>query len=261
MELSKEKQLEIQTKLPQIAEIQSRLLLPVDMLAMKIGSHKNTEIAIVCLRDASTVASEAVYALLQAYTHLCWYREEHPEAPLERKACAYCKFYVDDVALRLYAAREHVANFIIAFLDIEQTMIHSYREEYTSLASAVGKYMVAEMPTHKITFSLKKLIKNKNWTHAMEYRNIWVHEQPPLVEGLGIVYERKNRWRKADDGIGFFGGGDQPQYSIDSLLNIVSSASHDFVSLLSELSDVLFAHFRDLGIDVGQDTGKLKFNL
>ncbi len=262
MELSKQKHIEIQAKLPQITEIQRRLLLPVDILAMKIGPYKNTESAIVCLRDASTVATEAVYALSQAYIHLFWYREEHPDAPLEKEACAYCKFYIDDVALRLYAAAEHLANFVIAFLNIEKSKLkQSKTKKPSSLASRVGKYMFAEMPTHDIIVRIKKLKDDKNWEETMKYRNDWVHEQPPLVDGLGIVYKRKSRWKKADNRVGLFGGSDHPQLSIDSLLNTVSSASHAFVNLLSELSDILFAHLRDLGIDFDQNTGKPKFNL
>ena len=116
--------------------------------------------------------------------------------------------------------------------------------------------MFAEMPTHDITVRIKKLKDDKSWEEIMTYRNNWVHEQPPLVDGLGIVYERKSRWENKDNSASLFGGSDHPQLSIDSLLNTVSSASHAFVNLLSELSDVLFAHLRDLGIEFDQNTGE-----
>ncbi|MCK5843106.1 MAG: hypothetical protein KAG97_00275 [Victivallales bacterium] len=34
-----------------------------------------------------------------------------------------CKFYLDDVALRLYAAAEHLANGIISMLEIDESDI------------------------------------------------------------------------------------------------------------------------------------------
>ena len=95
----------------------------------------------------------------------------------------------------------------------------------------------------------------------MIYRNIWVHEQPPLLEDSSIVYKRKARWVKTNSGVGIFCGGDNAEYSVDSLLDIASSASHAFVSLLSELSDILFVHLKDLGIDFDQNTRKVKFTL
>lgn len=263
MELSKRKRLEIQSKLPQISEIRKRLLLPVDGIAAKSGPQKKTEVAIVCLNDAVTVGGEVIYALSQAYTNLLWYREEHPKAPLEREACIYAKFYIDDAALRLYAATEHLVNFIIAFIDIEASKLDPYRKKHRSLASVTGNYMKKEMSTHPITHKVKQLIKDKHWEETIRYRNVWVHEQPPLIEGIGIVYKRNVRWRQVEDGsyLLSFGTGDEPDYTIDYLIEMVSSASHTLVNVLSDFAEILVAYLRNMGIELDSKTGKIRFKL
>ena len=260
MQLSDEQWAEITAKVPRAVEIQSRLLLPVVLIAMKAGPKKRLDIATVCLHDASEVACEVVYALDQAYASLVWFREVHPQAPLETEACIRGKFYADDAALRLYATAEHIANFIVAFLEIEKSTLGPYEEKNASHAHVVGKYLMKEMPTHEISMAVKDLLTEKNWGKAMNYRNMWVHEQPPLIEGVGTVYERKGRWTKTEHGYALgIGGGDKPQYTIDSLLEMVLSTSHALMKLLGTLTEILYARLRALGIEVnesGQTTVK-----
>jgi hypothetical protein len=242
MDISAEKLLEIRAKLPNAVEVQVELVsLPIDFMAQAAGPRSKIGIAAVSLRDASEVACEAVYALEQAYSNIVYYREECPGAPKEPEAVFLGKFYADDVALRLYAAGEHVANFIIAFLNIAEADLEPYKAKYTSQQAAVGNYMLKQNPGHGISSALKKLLAEKRWYKTIEYRNIWVHEQPPLIEGQGIVYRRK-------DAIGsptrFLGGGDQPEYTIDSLLDMVTAAAHALVDLLRDLSIILFAQLK-----------------
>jgi len=252
MQLSEKRWEEINAKLPNAAEIQSRLLLSVDLIAMKVGPEKKLDVATVCLRDASEVAWEVVYALGQAYASLVWFREEHPEAPLETKACVLGKFYTDDAALRLYAAAEHIANFILAFLEIEKSVLEPYEEKNASRAHVVGKYLIAEMPVHAITLAVKDLLAEENWNRVMHYRNIWVHEQPPLIEGVGIVYERKGRWTKTEHGYVGIGNSDKPQYTVDYLIEMVSSASHALMKVLATLTMILFECLRAMGIEIDE---------
>jgi len=96
--------------------------------------------------------------------------------------------------LRLYATAEHIANFIVAFLEIEKRKLESFKQTNVSHARIVGKYLMNEMPSDEITLAVNDLVAGKNWAKAMCYRNIWVHEQPPLIESVAIVYERKGRW-------------------------------------------------------------------
>jgi len=253
MQLSEKQWTEINAKLPKAVEIQSRLLLPVDLIAAKAGPKRRIEIAVVCLRDASEVACEVVYALGQAHASLVWFREEHLNAPLEAEACFRGKFYADDAVLRLYATAEHVANFIVALLEIDKPALEPYEQKNASRAHVVGKYMIAEMPTHDITSIIQQLLDEKNWGKAMNYRNFWVHDQPPLIEGVGIVYERKGRWTKTEHGYALgIGVGDKPQYTVDSLLEMVSSASHALMKALAALSEILFNRLREIGVEIDE---------
>src|SRR5262249_43207456 len=147
--------------------------------------------------------------------------------------------YADDVALRLYAAGEHVANFIVAFLNIPEDDLKPYKEDIriTSRQAIVGRYMVGEKPGHKITAAIQALLRSDDWRKTRKYRDTWVHNQPPLAEGLGIVYHRKGRWSKIEgvDTI-FIGGSDEPAHTVDELIEIVASASRAFSTLLFELS-------------------------
>lgn len=242
---------QIQAKLPKAIEIKNSLIIiSKTSVSFTGGPHSKLDTALVCLKDANEVNCEAVYALGQAYANLAC-REKHPKAPLEIEACKYGKFYADDAALRLYAAAEHVANFIVAFMHIEQDELKPYKKnEHSSLAATVGKYIIDKKPDDEITSIIQKLINDNNYCNAISYRNEWVHEQPPLIEGLGIIYERKGSWEKKDDGYYELGlrGGDTPDYTVDSLVDMVSSASHAFTKTLSELSDIFITRLKKLGM-------------
>ena len=95
-----------------------------------------------------------VYALRKAYENPIWYQEQAPDAPKEIEACRFAKFYADDAALRLYASAEHIANFIIYFLDIPSDQIKLYKKSNASIASAVGKYLNASSDNQDISDSL-----------------------------------------------------------------------------------------------------------
>jgi hypothetical protein len=71
MNLSDERFAEISAKLPDASAIQSRLLLPVDLIVARAGPQSKIDIAIVCLRDASETFWEVGYVRipLKAATH------------------------------------------------------------------------------------------------------------------------------------------------------------------------------------------------
>lgn len=264
MNLSNERFAEISAKLPDASAIQSRLLLPVDLIVARAGPQSKIDIAIVCLRDASETFWEVGYALGQAYSHLVWHREERPDAPNEQAAVLLGKYYADDVALRLYAAGEDVANFIVAFLNIQEGELKPYKEDIriTSRQAIVGRYMTAEKADHKITAAIQSLLRESNWRKTMKYRNTWVHDQPPPVRGLGIVYVRKGRWLQTEVANSIsIGGGDEPPDTVDSLIEIVASASHAFSKLLFELSEILFEEIGRLGVKIDHAAGRTSTQL
>lgn len=260
--LPEEKYIEIDEKLPtRIFDLQRKILQPnIDLLLAatvhdSFKNQKNPEtkidIAAVCLRDSVDVACDVVYALRKANENLIWYREQHPDAPREMEACRFAKFYADDVALRLYASGEHIANFIIYFLDIPAADIKFHKKSNAAISSAVGKYLNITSNNQNISQYINVLLKGDSWLKTIDYRNHWVHEQPPLMEGQGIVCERKSRLKKTEKGYSVgITLGDTPKYTIDSLLSMVTNATNDFVCLLENLVAVWFNHIDSLGIKI-----------
>lgn len=73
----------------------------------------------------------------------------------------------------------------------------------------------------------------------LEYRNTWVHKQPPTVAGLGLVYKRRKRWSVSDDGAMLtFGGGDEPDYKVEDIVSCVRAALFLFIEVLTEVADI-----------------------
>lgn len=262
MQLSDEKLMEIRTKLPDISPLKKCLFIEPNVVATRMRLRGRLDVAVICFQDAYKVAQEVSHALDQAHSHLAWNRQERPEGPAEFDAISLERFYADDVALRLYAAGEHTANFIADFLDIAEDDLKQYKEEnnLASRAAIVGTYMVKQMPDHVITAAIKKLRTEKNWDKTMKYRNKWVHDQPPLMEGMGIIYKRKPRATKREGYTDvFIGGRDAPTLNIDDLIEMASSASQAFVEYMIDLLDILITRLEEIGITIDGEAGRITF--
>jgi len=245
MELSPTQISEIEAKLPKVCFIQRKLLLPIDLLAIKLGPKSKIDISLVNLRDASEVACEVEYALYEAlsyYVRLNGSDEQDRNLFVQRS-----KFYIDDAALRLYAAAEHIANFIQNFWAIESSKLEQYKKDNrTSFASTIGTFLISEMPYLEITQAIKDLASEPNWQKTILYRNRWVHEQPPLLKEMGMAYKRKPRWKKTHDGnyaLGI-GLGDTADYTLDELVEMVLSAYSKFAILLEKTADIALDFLR-----------------
>ncbi|MFL6230631.1 MAG: hypothetical protein ACJ741_17810, partial [Pyrinomonadaceae bacterium] len=89
-----------------------------------------------------------------------------------------------------------------------------------------------------------------------------MHEQPPLIKGRGIVYERRKRWVVTDKGKHLsFGGGDIPQYALDDLIGFVQPATFIFAEVLT----VVVRHYIELiqsyGISLDENDLKLSVQI
>ena len=198
-----------------------------DWISMHFHPESPIPIAAVCLQDAFDTLFSARYALHEFFAHKIWYSEKK-EPPDKEAADAYRLFYADDVTLRLYSAAEHLANAIISMMKISEDQLKKYRKGKISQQSIVGSFLAGEELNHPITKAVLKLHNSKEWCKTIGYRNRWVHEQPPTVAGLGIIYERRERWlRSKTDNFWHlpFGGGDQPEYTVDELLGFIQPAS------------------------------------
>ncbi len=228
----------ITARLPDLRNLQDLVLcLWPDLISTQFNYASTVPIAAVCLQDAIKVLAQVWYALYEAFAHQAWYREKGPE-PNERTAVFFARFYVDDAALRLYAAAEHSANGIIAMLELTDEKLSPYRGSRVSQASVLGHFLRQEVPNHPIAKAIYELASSDEWKKVMDYRNRWVHEQPPSIDGLGVVWTRYKRWKPVEGartpqhslGIGI---GDEPEYTVDELLNLIQPALFGFTKLMS----------------------------
>jgi len=200
-------------------------------------------IASVCLQDATSVLQEARYALLEALAHVVWYREKC-EPPNEKLAVFFGKFYADDAALRIYAAGEHVANAIENMLEVGKQVSDFKRSNLAksrnvvSKQALVGIYLSEHYPDHEITKAIRRLKESMDWKETRKYRDDWVHGKPPIIGGMGIEYERRNRLIVSADSIGVsVGGGDEAHYSVEDLLGFMKPALFLLTEAVTEIVD------------------------
>ena len=224
-----------------------------------LDNDETTHISLVCLGDAFRRAESALDCLFNGYANLIWYRKEKKDIEARSReffAILKGKFYAEYSFLFLYAIGEDIADFDLNFLTKEkefnmwQKTVKKKldKKRITSNAAKVGVFMSETYPKHSITASIVKLRDNKFWSDAMKYRNTWVHHKPPIIEGLGIQYNRKSKiW--SDDGAKGFGLGtwSNPQYKVDEVLKIAHEATAICVEVLSELLKILKEKRKVLG--------------
>ena len=272
-QLSEKKQQEIDTTIP---KIDKKLLIAASQ-SLKIDIHDLTKnstlgIALVALQDAARRFTSTSLALYEGYACLAWYLEESDKAPEAAAAAHTGRFYADCAALLLYAAAEDVAAFIISFLDAENDFKSYLNDPNTqnlmetlkisSSAAKVGLYMKERHPNHQMTALILALNDDQAWKKIMRYRNTWTHSQPPIVDGLGIQYKRESRVIETEEGSFVpFGGGSQPEYSIDDLLESVLLAFKAFETLLLGLSEIVLTYRQVNGEEFDFDTGNISFSL
>jgi hypothetical protein len=228
---------EIAKQLPDIKQLNRDILsYTPELVSFRFPSDSTIPVASVCLHDAFYMLADARYAFHEILAHRAWYLEKR-ETPSERTAIHFTRFYADDVALRLYAAGEHLANAIIDMLEIKKQNLVMYKKKRISRQIIVWEYLKREESMHVITQAVKKLAHSKEWVATLNYRNDWVHGKPPIIKGLGIQYERRKRWEISDKHIGLsFGGGDKPRYSDKELINMVKPALFVFVEVLTDIT-------------------------
>jgi hypothetical protein len=228
---------EIANQLPDIKQLNRDILsCTPEVISFRFPPDSSVPVASVCLHDAFDALADARYAFHEILAHRAWYLEKR-ETPIEGTAVLFTRFYADDVALRLYAAGEHLANAIIDMMEIKKRSLIPYKKKRISKQIIVWEYIKREKPAHAITQAVKKLAQSKEWRATLKYRNDWVHGKPPIIKGLGIQYERRKRWEIGENYIGLSGGGgDEPKYSDEDLINIVKPALFVFVETLTDIT-------------------------
>lgn len=228
---------EIANQLPDIKQLNRDILsYTPEFISFRFPPDSTVPVASVCLHDAFGALADARYAFHEILAHRAWYLEKR-KTPVEGTAILFTRFYTDDVALRLYAAGEHLANAIIDMMEIKARSLIPYKKKRISRQIIVWEYIKREEPTHVITQVIRKLAQSKEWLATLDYRNAWVHGKPPIIKGLGIQYERRKRWEIGDNYIGLSGGGgDKPKYSDEDLIKMVKPALFVFAEALTDIT-------------------------
>jgi len=235
--LDKETALKVEESLPLVHDVRiATLNFSPEFISIGFPPESKMPIAAVCLQDATSSLEEVRYALLESFMQIVWYREKC-EPPNEKYAIFFGKFYADDTALRMFAVREHLAEAITNILGFSKQDLKDFRKNIQSdKLTNIGKNLRDASPNHPLANSICKLIESDDWIRTMDYRNRWVHNKPPIIKGLGINYERKNRLIVTSNSIGVTGGqGDEAELSIDELLAFVKSALFLLVELTTEV--------------------------
>jgi hypothetical protein len=232
--LREEELRQLAAMLPDLSDLQKvkGVLLP-DFISTRFPCDSSVPVAAVALNDAIVSTVECRYALHECLAHRIWYRE-HRTPPSEPAAAFFGRFYATDLALRLYAGGEHLANAVIFMLGISDADLEKFKEQKTSQASIVGKFLLATRPDHPITISAVALGKSMAWQETVKYRNRWTHDQPPTISQLGVIYRRKRRWSGNVLGVGI---SDEPEYTVEDLLGFMRPALDSFVTTLRGVLD------------------------
>ena len=222
-------------------------------ISISFPYKSNIPIASGCLQDAVHTLAEARYALFEALAHQVWYRQKK-EPPKEMTAAFFGRYYAADAALRLYSAGEHLANGIIMMLEITDEDLNPYKKKRISQQSIVGYFLKKQEAHHPITKAVIRLAVSKEWQATMTYRNKWVHEQPPTVAEMGIVYKRGKRWKPLPNGRYTLeiGGGDKPEYSAEDLVGFIKPAMFKFTDTFTSVVEF----YTDLLKDAGKRTNQ-----
>jgi hypothetical protein len=218
-------------------------------------------IALVCLRDAFYRLGNAKIALHNAYIQNIWYKNHAPDSPREVESIFFSKFYLDYVPLLLYAIQEDVAEFIISFLNemtdfqawkkLPGTLVLFDKKRVESNAGRAGLYLKEKHQNQTITKIIIKLISNKYWKKSIKYRNTWVHQKPPIIEGLGIQHNRESRIIKENGKKSFgFGGSTVPEYSIEELFEIIRKSIEAAALLMNDLITIIDDKAEEIKIEM-----------
>jgi hypothetical protein len=219
-----------------------------------IGLTSSIPNAAVCLEDMALTLGEAEYALRQAMLALHVFRNHNPVEPM---AVSMAKFYVSDLAMRLYAAGEHAAAAILDILGRSEKELE--REKQISRQSKVAAFLKREMATHPLTTIGRILGECPEFFSTLDFRAKLTHHQPPTVAGIGMVHRRQaSRWKRKEEksakGTTVWqlrvGGGDPPETTVDQILRNAERGFSCFCEYAELLVDHYFEVLRSHGIEL-----------
>lgn len=222
------------------------------MLAVGFDEGSLVPAAAVCIRDLAHTVAEARYAMLRAAHHCPQSAEDTASAAAS--SVFFQRFYLDDAALRIYAAAEHLVTAVTHMFGLSEGQLRECGKGRQSRPILALAYLERAQPESALAISVRGLLDDDDWKACRRYRNAWVHDQPPAVEGLGISFRRRKFWERPKGGGGggrviFFGGGDPPQYTVEQ----IHAFSGEALSRLLETSEVLLGAYYEVLIAADVD--------
>jgi len=231
--LSKSIRKEIDRSLPESGDLRSLALgLSPDFIAVKFDPKTTIPLASVAFQDCTGTLAEIRYALFEYFAHGQYYRQAK-RATDEYTAVFFERYYLDDAALRLYAAGEQLAAAVVLMSEISKADLAPHRKKRKSEQAVLGEYLAKKKDGAALTAALLALARSNDWKFAANYRNRWVHDQPPTLAGRGLIYRRGARWKISADGTKRFLAlrtGDQPEYAVATVARHMLSAHEKLIA-------------------------------
>jgi hypothetical protein len=246
------------------------ILLNPSVLSMRFprtGPGASVPNAAVCLEDMAFTLGDAEYALQQAYLALHVFRKCDAIEPL---AVSMARFYVSDVAMRLYGAGEHAAAAILDILGISEKDLadSGTRTKGASRQSKVAGFLKRERSTDPLTTIGETLRNCPEFLKTLNYRGKLTHHQPTTLAGVGIVYRRQaSRWKRSETKEGgavwqvSVGGGDAPETTVDQVLQDAQRALVCFHAYATALVNHYFQVLESHGITIDRDKRETSLTL
>jgi hypothetical protein len=216
----------VNEKVPEAVSIHQRALrLDPARFAMVFGPGTNRDEIAACLQDAASFLAEARYALAEAHAQWLWHTEvAEPADPISARF--WSQFYLDDAILRMYSTAETVAAFAELHLDVrsmKQRLPKKAREGIRGQSRVIrlSKLLDKVGSVGDLQANIAAIATDASWLFVTDYRDRWVHEQRPRLEGLGLSYQRRKRWQqdqqdsKGNTWVLGIGGGDPPDLTAE----------------------------------------------
>ena len=218
-----------------------------DVISINLPYDSDIPIALVCLRDCQTAIGQCLYASRQ----YCIQGRAHRECPEPSLMMAAWveRFYLEDTAMRLYSAAEHVALGVACLMQITESELTVIKA--TSLWERVRKSLRARSASGPIPDIMNSLRRSSAWKFAMAYRGRVVHNEPPRLAGLGIQYERRRRWQRAPDGsmtLQIMAHGDSPRHSTDDVRLKLLEACEAFIPVALAVMAEITSQLEEAGV-------------
>ena len=180
---------QIQAGLPRSLDLQNLNPSLVNPL-VALGSEQKKIRAHVRLSQGWHLLNEARSALIESEACKVFYEECKPN-PVE--AIYRCRFYLDDAALRLYSSCEHLLRCVTFYWGLS---LPKSRDSLLVRVITAAQQSSLLQVSGDVATSLQRL--TGDWEECKKYRDDWVHNERPGVDGLDWEVSFK-RWNAVKD--------------------------------------------------------------